>query len=79
MQQGTTHLSKGSIRQKQVLPQDDMNLGPQHYNNVPTTDPRKQTYTESVKLPALDSLTSVNVNRGAAENVFEIWPCSLQL
>ena len=66
----TFNLSKGSIRQKQVLPQDELNLGHQHYNNVPTTEQRKQTYT--VNLPAIDSLTSVNVNRGTAENVFEI-------
>ena len=72
MQQGTTHLSKGSIRQKQVLPQDELNPGPQHYYDVPATEPRKQTYTGSVKLPALDSLTTVNVNRGTIENVFEI-------
>ena len=78
MQQGTTLLSKGSIRQKQVLPQDELNLGPQHYNNVPTTDSRKQSHTESVKLPAPNSLTSVNMNRGTVENVFEIQPCYLQ-
>ena len=76
----TFNLSKGSIWQKQVLPQDELNLGFQPYNNLPTTEPRKQTYQiESVKFPALDSLASVNVNRGTVENVFEIWPCSPQL
>ena len=80
MQQGTTHLicPKGVLGKNKFLPQDELNLGPQHCNNVPTTEPRKQPYTESVKLPALDSLTSVNVNRGTVEHVFEIWPCSPQ-
>ena len=38
---GDHTLSKGSIRQKQVLPQDELNFGPQHYNNVPATEAKK--------------------------------------
>ena len=75
----TFNLSKGSIRRKQVLPQDELNLGPKHYNNVPTTEPRKQTYTEFCKITSTRLFNSVNVNRRTVENVFEIWPCSPQL
>ena len=50
----TLNLSKGSIGQNKFCLHDELNPEPQHYNNVPTTESKKQTCTESVKLPALD-------------------------